>query len=276
MRVSKLTIESNRTLGGVAAILTVVGVFSLITSLFHSIFPNSLGLTIVSFGVSGVFGVLAFVGFLLFLIAMYGFSKDYNEHRIFSYLLYGIVITIVAVVITSVISVLIILFNFASLFPNLSSSSSTQVPSFSNTFAWFTPVFGLVAVIWTVFVMLSFNLLSDKSKVPLFRTGAKVLLAGPIINIVIAILFAAMSLSAHISLSLNVLLALLTIGNLVQTIAWVLLAKAYFSIQAPAAPAQLSSPSYAAPVFGQVKYCSRCGAPNQLDAQYCTRCGQKL
>ncbi len=208
---------------------------------------------------------------------MYGFSKDYNEHRIFSYLMYGIVITIVAVVIASVISVLIILFNFAILFPNLSSSSSSQVPSsFSNTFAWLTPVFGLVGVIWTVFVIRSFNLLSDKSKVPLFRTGAKVLLAGPIINIVIAILFAAVAFGSHVSISLNALLALLTIGNLVQTVAWVLLAKAYFSIQAPSAPVQVSSPVYAAPVSRQVKYCSNCGAPNQLDAIYCTRCGQKL
>ena len=272
-----MTIESNRTLGGVAAILTVIGVFSLITSLFHYIFPNSAGLTLISLVVSGVFGGLAIIGFLLFLISMYGFSKDYNEHRIFSYLMYGIVITIVAVVIASVISVLIILFNFATLFPNLSSSSSSQMSSsFSNTFAWLSPVFGLVGVIWTVFVMRSFNLLSDKSKVPLFRTGAKVLLAGPIINIVISILFAAVAFGSNISFSLNTLMALLTVGNLVQTVAWVLLAKAYFSIQASAAPVEAASPVYAAPVSGQVKYCTKCGAPNQADAIYCTRCGQQL
>ena len=80
-----------------------------------------------------------------------------------------------------------------------------------------------------------------------------------------------------VSLSLNALLALLTIGSLVQTIAWVLLAIAYFSIQAPAAPVQAQPrQSYAPPVSGQVKYCPHCGAPNQLDAAYCTRCGQKL
>ena len=129
-----MTIESNRTLGGVAAILTLIGVFSQITSLFHYIFPNSTGASLIVSGVGGIFGVLALVGFLLFLIAMYGFSKDYNEHRIFSNLLYGIVITIIAVVVvTSVIAVLIILFNFATLFPNLSSStSSTQISPHSR------------------------------------------------------------------------------------------------------------------------------------------------
>ena len=114
-----MTIASNRSLGGVGAILTLLGIFSQVTSLFHYIFPNSTGLSLISIGVSGIFGALAIVGFLLFLIAMYGFSKDYNEHRIFSNLLYGIVITIIAVVVAIVIAVIIIIFNFATLFSNL-------------------------------------------------------------------------------------------------------------------------------------------------------------
>ncbi len=282
MSVSKLTIESNRTLGGVAAILTLLGIFSQIASLFHYIFPNSFGASLFYTGVGGIFGVLALVGFLLFLIAMYGFSKDYNEHRIFSNLLYGFIVTVIAVVVVTVIAVLIILFNFATLFPNLSSStSSSQISSsFSKTFGSISPFFGLVGVVWIVFVMRSFNLLSDKSKVPLFRTGGKVLLAGALVNVVIAVVFAV--LGVYVSIPLNTLLALLTIGGVIQDIAWVLLAMSFFRIQAPApqtAYAQKSSqvPSiYTQVLSGQVKYCPNCGAPNQLDASYCTRCGQKL
>ena len=271
-----MTIESNRTLGGVGAILTLIGVFSQITSLFHYIFPNSPGISLISIGVGGVFGFLAIVGFLLFLIAMYGFSKDYNEHRIFSNLLYGIVITIIAVVVVTIIAVLIILFNFSTLFPNLgSSTSSAQMSSsFSKTFSSISPFFSLVGVIWIAFVVRAFNSLSDKSKVPLFRTGAKVLLAGALANIVIAIIFAVVGF--YIGASLNTLLALLTIGGFVQDVAWVLLAMSYFRIQAAAAPVQAISAINVPPVSVQVKYCGHCGAPNQTDSVYCARCGQKL
>jgi uncharacterized membrane protein len=270
-----LTIESNRTLGGVAAILTLLGIFSLIASLFHYIFPNSTGISLVYLGVGGIFGALALVGFLLYLIAMYGFSKDYNEHRIFNYLLYGIVVTIVAAVIVVVIALLVILSSFASLFPNIgsSTSSSQMFSSFSKTFSEISPFFGLVGVIWIAFNVKAFNLLSDKSKVPLFRTGAKVLLAGALVNIVISIVFAVVGF--YVSLSINSLFALLTIGNFVQNIAWVLLAMSYFRIQAPAVPMQSAAPVYVPPVSGQVKFCTYCGAPNPTDATYCARCRTK-
>ena len=276
----KLTIESNRTIGGVAAILTLLGVFSLITSLFHYVFPNSTGLSLISTGVSGIFGALSIVGFLLFLIAMYGFSKDYNEHRIFSNLMYGILFTIIAIVVATVVVVVIVLFNFSTLFPNLgSSTSSPQISSsFSRTFGLLSPIFSLVGVVWTAFVVRAFNSLADKSKVPLFKTGAKVLLAGALVNIVIAIIFAVVSVGANVSFSLNTLLALLTIGNLVQDVGWVVLAMAYFKIQAPvtSTPMPTVTPTYTQPVSAQMKYCPHCGAPNPTDAVYCTRCGQKL
>lgn len=279
-----MTIESNRTIGGVASILTLLGVFSLIPSFFHYIFPNSTPLSLISIAASGVFGGLALVGFILFLIAMYGFSKDYSERRIFSNLIYGIVITIIAVVVATVVIVAIVLFNFATLFPNFgSSTSSSQISSsFSKTFGLFTPIFSLVEVVWIAFVMRAFNLLSNKSNVPLFKTGAKVLLAGALVNIVIAIIFASVTVGSNVSLSINTLLALLTAGNLMQDVAWALLAMAYFRIKPPPPqtvpaqpPFQTAPPASATAVFGQVKYCRFCGAPNQADAVYCTRCGQK-
>ena len=271
-----MTIESNRTLGGVAAILMLIGVISQLSTGFGYVFPHSAGAVIFSV-IGGLFSVLSLVGFLLFLIAMYGFSKDYQDHRIFSYLLYGIIITIVAFVIVFAIFVIIILFNFANIFPTFSSSapSSSQISSqMAKTFSLVLPLFSLVGIIWIAFNVKAFNLLSDKSKVPLFRTGAKVLLAGALVNVVLAIIFAVVGL--YVSLSLNALFALLTVGSIVQDVAWVLLAMAYFRIQAPAAPASAVAPTIVLPVSGQVKFCTYCGAPNPIDSMYCTRCGQKL
>lgn len=271
-----MAIESNRTLGGVAAIFMLIGVVSQASTLFGYVFPRSTG-TILLSGIGALFGLLSFVGFLLFLVAMYGFSKDYQDHRIFSYLLYGIIITIVAAVIAIAILVIVVLFNVASLFPGLSSSapSSGQITSeMSKIFGWVFPLFGLIGVIWIAFNVKAFNLLSDKSKVTLFRTGAKVLIAGALVNIVIAIIFAVVS--SYVSVSFNTLLALLTIGGLVQDVAWALLAMAYFRIQVPAVPVQAPGPINIPSVSGQVKYCTYCGAPNPLDGIYCTRCGQKL
>jgi uncharacterized membrane protein len=262
-------------LGGVGAILTLLGIFSQIASIFHYAFPNSTGISVLSVVVSGLFGVLAIVGFLLFLIAMYGFSKDYNEHRIFSSLLYGIVFTIIAFVVVIVIAVIIIIFNFAIFFPNLGYSTAPQISaSFSRTFGLILPLFSLVGVVWIAFVVRAFNLLSDKSKVPLFRTGAKVLLAGALVNVVIAVIFGIVGF--YVVLSINTLLALLNIGSLVQNVAWILLAMGYFRIQAPAAPMQATPPINAPPVPRQIKYCPYCGAPNPTDSVYCAHCGQKL
>ena len=253
----------------------LIGVISQVFTAFGYVFPHSIGALLLA-GISGIFGILSLVGFLLFLIAMYGFSKDYQDHRIFSYLLYGIIITIVAFVVLFAILVIVILFNFTTLFPTLSSSapSSTQISSeMSKIFGLIFPLFGLVGIVWIAFNVKAFNLLSDKSKVPLFRTGAKVLLAGALVNIVIAIIFAVVG--SYVEVSFTTLLAFLTIGGLVQDVAWVLLAMAYFRIQAPVVQLQTVAPVNIPPVSGQVKYCTYCGAPNQLNALYCSHCGQK-
>ena len=271
-----MTVESNKTLGGMAAILMLIGVISQASAAFRYIFPNSFG-TLILTGIGALFGVLSFVGFLLYLVAMYGFSKDYQDHRIFSYLLYGIIITIVAAVIVFAILFIVILLNLATLFPNLGFSTppSSQISSeMSRIFGLVFPLFGLVGIIWIAFNVKAFNLLSDKSQVPLFKTGAKVLIAGALANIGIAIIFAVVG--SFVEIPINTLLALLTIGSLVQDVAWVLLAVAYFRIQAPAIPVQATTPLNIPPVSGQVKYCPNCGAPNQLNAIYCTHCGQKL
>ena len=270
-----MTIQTNRTLGGIGACLTVIGAVSSVASLLRYAYPNSGAVTLTYSAISTIVGSLSFIGFILFLIAMYGFSKDYNEHRIFNYILYGIIVTIIAAVIVVVIAFIIIFANLGSIIPNFSGStnSSTQISDMILTYL--SPVLaiiGFVGLIYVIFNVKAFNLLADKSQVPLFRTAAKVLLAGSLLNIVIGVVFAALAYSG--SVSINAFSVVAIPGGLVQDIAWLLLAIAFFRIKPPTT--QSTAVTNIPVVSAQQKYCPNCGTPNQLDSTFCTRCGQKL
>ena len=115
----KLTIQTNRTLGGIGAVFSALGVVSTVSSVFLYGYPNSLAVTLPLALITGFVGLFSFVGFILFLIAMYGFSRDYNEHRIFNYLLYGFLATIVAAMVALVVVVVIFLTNLTTYNSNI-------------------------------------------------------------------------------------------------------------------------------------------------------------
>ena len=279
-----MTIESNRTLGGIAACFTLIGVVSQVSMLFQYTLPNSSPAYIAISAISGIVGVLGLVGFILFLIAMHGFSKDYGENRIFSYILYGLIVSIVAGVIALIIGFFVVFSNLASILPSLTSTppSNAQITStVLKSIVPLMPAFAVVGLIWVAFNVRAFNLLGDKSMVPLFRTGAKVLLAGAVLSIVISVVFAV--IGSSLSLSYNTFLAFFIPGGLVQDVAWALLAMAYFRIKppvpqavSPQPPFQVATPASVPTVSGQVKYCPNCNTSNPSDAIYCTRCGQKI
>lgn len=262
-------------MGGIAAIFSLLGVVSTVSSVLLNGYPASTVANLSLALVTGVVGLFAFVGFILFLIAMYGFSKDYGEHRIFSYIVSGLVWTIIAAVVAGVIIFVVLLLNLASIIPSLTPSTNGPSQITASMLAFIAPalaVFSVVALIWVVFNVKAFKLLGEKSGVPLFRTAALVLLAGAVVNIGLEIVFAALTYSGSIGYSTYLLAAIP--GGIVQDIAWVLLAIAFFRIRAP--PTQTFTPSNVPTVLGQVKYCPNCGTPNQTDATYCTHCGQKL
>jgi len=265
-------------MGGIAACFILIGVVSQVSEIFQYILPNSSAAYLALSGISGIVSVLGLVGFLLFFIAMYGFSRDYGDHRIFSNLLYGVIVVIVAGVIAVIFTLIVIFSNISSIVPNFTSTpaSPAQITSsMLNSILPVFPVFAVIGLIWVVFNVRSFNLLADKSKVPLFRTGGKVLLAGAVLSIVVSVVFAVIGPS--LSLSYSTLLTLFIPGGLVQDVAWALLAMSYFRIKpsAASAVAPLNVPQ-APSVSAQVKHCPHCGAPNQTDSAYCTRCRQKL
>jgi uncharacterized membrane protein len=219
--VGSLTIESNRSLGGAAAVLFSLGIISAVSSILQYLFSITY-VSLIFVAISGILGFLGFVAFILFLVAMHGFSRDYAERKIFDYLLYGLIITIVAALIAGILGVLLILL------PSLLASTA---PS-ANAFSYLVPIISLVSIIWIVSNFRALNLLSEKSGVPLFRTGAKVLLASALVTVVLEIIWAAVS--AYLSVSYNSLTIISVPGAIVQGVAWVLLAKAYYRITPPA------------------------------------------
>jgi uncharacterized membrane protein len=250
-----LAIQTNRTLGVIGTCFTLIGAVSGIFSLIHFAYPNSTAATLLYSGASIIVGFLALIGFILFLVAMNGFSKDYGEHKIFSYILWGIIITIVAEVIVGLSMILIFFANITRVISgmNPSTTSSSQIADLMLTYiSPFFAVVGFVSLINILFNVKAFNLLADKSKVPLFRTAAKVLLAGGFVAIGAGIIFA--MLATYGLLSFNTLMIIAVPGGLVQDVAWLLLAMSFFRISVPPTSTLVSSSN---PTFeGQLRYCS--------------------
>ena len=274
-----MTIESNRTTGGVAACLFVTSVVSQVLSIFQNTLSKTGGVSIALVGISGIIGILGFVALILFFVAMHGFSKDYSEPRIFDYIIYGLVAAIIIGILSIVVAIAIAIANAASVVPILTSSttSQTQISGVvQKSLLPMLPIFAAVSLVWILFNVLSINLLGDKSKVVLFRTGAKVLLAGALVSVAATAILAAIAYSLSLSYS-TILLTLSVPGGLIQDVAWVILAMAFFRIQTPPAfPTAPVNMSAVPTLSSQTKICPKCGVPNQADALLCERCGQKL
>jgi len=178
-----MTLETNKILGGLGAIL-----------LFISALP-----------ISSFMGVLGLVGAVLILVSLYGLAGYYGEPKIFRNALYGIITGIVGVVIAAIIIFVLLWASMQTLiyqfYPNWDgnpASLSGFVPDASaiqnmdiNTL--FTIAIGFIAILvimWiaaiiaSIFVRRSLGHLSDKSSVGLFRTAGLLFLIGACLTIV--------------------------------------------------------------------------------------------
>ncbi len=266
-----MTIESNKTLGLVGASLTLTGVVGTVASIFTA--GNATSTNLAFLIITGLTGLLGFIGFVLFLVSMYGFSRDYAEHRIFRYIIYGFVGAVVtAVVVMTVWSALTLasvlnLYSHSSLPTDSSGIQSLLTPYISPII----PIMSVVGLVWIYFNYKSYNLLADKSEVPLFRSAAKIFVLGAIINIAVGSVFAALAINGSIGYST---LALTTVpGGLIQYVAWAFMAKGYSTIKAPITQATTPQ-TYAASTL--TLYCPNCGTQNQTGDAYCVQCGKKL
>jgi uncharacterized membrane protein len=228
-----------------------------------------------SFTADLFFAPLGIIGFILFLVAMHGFAKDYQDDRIFNYVLYGFLASIVIAILASTIVFYFFLSSIGSiLFPTTPPNSTEFLNSFLENFLPYFLIVPLVGLIPAFFNMFAFNKLSNKSEVRLFRTVG---LLGVVASAVtIAFWFVGVALFYAGYLSINSIFLMSVAGSAVSLAAWILGAKAFLSIPVPtsqpisALPAKTqTSPS------GQVKYCAYCGAANSVDAEFCVQCGRK-
>jgi uncharacterized membrane protein len=232
-----LTIESNRILGAVAACLIAVGVVSQVAGVVsYSLQLSGMDLALLS--AVSVLGILSFVGFILYLVAMHGFSKDYDENRIFDYVLYGFIIAIVVGIILAGVFIASVFSSMLSNFHVNNPPDPSQITSLvTKSVAPFLPAFGIAGLIYVVLSLLAFNLLADNSGVSFFRTGAKVLVAGAVLGVVLELVSAV--LFSVDSISYGNVLVLSFPSVLVQDAAWALLAMAFLRIRPEPAQSQV-------------------------------------
>ncbi len=179
-----MTLESNKILGGVGAILLLIG------------FLPVLG--------TSTFGVIGFVGLILVLIALHGLANFYKEKRIFSNAIYGVLAGVVGAVVTGIVAVIAILSSLTALenflvqiFPNWTrgdwASLSSMTPTTPSNISSldFSPLASFIAAVLVIFVVFivfaivatfffrrSLKQLSVKSGVGLFSSAGLILFIG--------------------------------------------------------------------------------------------------
>jgi len=210
-----MTLESNKTLGGVGAILMVIFPFA---SFISDAFSYVVGL----------------VGLILVLIAMKGLAVHYNEGGIFNNTLYGVILTIIG----GVVFVVAITMGVAGILSGLSIDLTTlstdpaaisamdwqELANFDVIWDYIViilaglVVFFIFIVIAAIFYRKSLTSLSEKTGVGLFGTTGLILLIGAVLTII-------------------------GIGFLILWVALILLTVAFFSIKPEAAQPPPTTPS---------------------------------
>jgi uncharacterized membrane protein len=180
-----MTIESNKTLGGIGAILLVI-------------FP------FIGWAAGGFAGIVGLAGAILVLVALNGLANEYRERRIFNNALYGVILPIIGIVIAAVIFVVAAFGILSVLGFHVSNwADPNAIQNAFQNFDWtnITPNIGelvpylgaaLIALIilflgvvfGAVFIRRSLNTLAEKSGTHLFATAGILMLIGAILLIV--------------------------------------------------------------------------------------------
>lgn len=211
-----MTLESSKNLGGIGAILIVIGMLPV-----------------------AYVGILGLIGLILLLIGLKGLADYYHEGGIFNNTLYAIILAIVGVVVavgTFIVTALAALSDLIGRTIDLSNVTDwttlgTELANRFTNFADLGPIWTLIgaaivallivfvfAIIAVIFFRKSLTQLSSKTGVGLFGTAGLLMLIGAVLTIIV-------------------------IGVVLIWIAFILVAVAFFSIRAqPTQPTQTAPP----------------------------------
>ena len=204
-----MTLESNKTLGGVGALLMVIGPF-----------------------LGAYTGVLGLIGLILVLIALKGLSDHYNEGGIFNNALYGAIIAIIGGVVTVAVIVVTALDLLSDLGIEISAWSdwaALQHIDWEALVTWdilrphIAVVIGSLVVLFVfvvvaaIFSRRSLTILSAKTGVNMFSTTGLLMLIGAVLTII-------------------------AVGFILLWVALILLTVAFFSIKTQSAQPPASTP----------------------------------
>ena len=217
-----MTLESNKYLGGIGALLMFLGIFPYIDT----------------------FGIVEIIGAIMILVALHGLANIFSERGIFSNAIYGIITGIVGAIVAAGIAIAIVLPNLSTflmkIYPSWNgswssiSSLSGMTPNTSNiSFSDIAPfiaaaivvfiVVWIVSIVAAYFFRRSFKQLSTKSSVGLFSTAGLLLLIGAVLIIIVGL------------------------GLILMWIAILLLAIAFFQLKPQMGQPQMTAAAYSAP-----------------------------
>ena len=206
-----MTLQSNKALGGVGALLMVITPF-----------------------LGAYTGVLGLIGLILVMIALKGLSDHYSEEGIFNNALYGVIIAIIGGVI-SVAVIVMAAVDFLSAV-GIDISTAWSDPTVFSSINWEELVtwdillpyiaaiigslvlFFVFVVIAAIFLRRSLTILSEKTGVGLFGTTGLLTLIGAILTII-------------------------GIGFILLWVALILLTVAFFSIKTQSTQPPATTPS---------------------------------
>jgi uncharacterized membrane protein len=178
-----MTIESNKTLGGIGALLMFIGILPYVN----------------------YFGIIELIGAIMVLVALHGFASYYKEQGIFNNALYGIIAGIVGVVLAVAIGLAIILPSIKDfilkIYPSWNgdwstiSSLSGTTPntaniSFTDLIPFISAAIIIFVILWVFAIIATFLLrrslkqVAEKSGTGLFSTAGLLLLIGAVLIII--------------------------------------------------------------------------------------------
>jgi|WetSurMetagenome_2_1015567.scaffolds.fasta_scaffold42477_3 uncharacterized membrane protein len=178
-----MTLETNKTLGGIGALLMFLGVFPYIN----------------------FYGIVELIGAILILVALNGFANHFNARDIFSNALYGVIAGIVGIVAAVAIGIAIILPNitsfimklypswdgnwstlgqFTSVTPNTNNIQAGDILPFVSAAIVVFIILWVFSIIAAFFIRKSLKEVSSKTTVGLFSTAGLLLLIGALLIIV--------------------------------------------------------------------------------------------